>query len=629
MKRRIILVSATLLLVTSLLLVSCNSTTTSNTNNTNGTSTTTTTLAYSVKTTSLSLAPTTSTSVATIVSASVTSTGNWWDRLGTPQYGGTMTVCDSVDPGFWDPNQGTTSASLEFIYMDSLFETNWTTDPSVQNFQLTYWDESYETGNLLQDWEFTSPGVLVMHIRQGIYWQNLPPANGREFDAADVAFHFARMAGLGYGYSKPNDSSYFASDTWENTIQSVAATDNWTVKFTFSTLNPEFIIENMEAPGPTCNIENPETVQAYTNSSNPELTNWHNAVGTGGFILTDFVDNSSASFIRNSNYFATDERYPQNRLPYIDAIKILIIPNTPTAEAAMRTGKIDLMDEISPTDAANMKKTNPDMNEIEVPLGNGLSINPRDDLTPYNNINVREALQMAINLPQIAQYLGGGTDPSPLPLTSNYMTGWGFPYNTWPADLQAQYAYNPTQAKALLATAGYPNGFNTDIVVDSSAPYQDLIQILQSEFAVINVNLSIQVMAHAQFSAYVITGHHEDALCYRSSGSLGLGVYPIRQLMRFVTGGTANDEMISDPKIDAWYAAALNASSVDQIKQVVLAENQYIVQQHYLISLVQPNLFYLSQPWIKGFNGQADATCGTNGPLMVYEYWPRFWINKN
>jgi len=45
----------------------------------------------------------------------------------------------------------------------------------------------------------------------------------------------------------------------------------------------------------------------------------------------------------------------------------------------------------------------------------------------------------------------------------------GFPYSQWPASLQAQYAYNPTQAKQLLAAAGYPNGFNTDIVVDSAA----------------------------------------------------------------------------------------------------------------------------------------------------------------
>ena len=75
------------------------------------------------------------------------------------------------------------------------------------------------------------------------------------------------------------------------------------------------------------------------------------------------------------------------------------------------------------------------------------------------------------------------------------MPGWGYPYNTWTAAQQAQYAYNPTNAKALLAAANFPNGFNTDITEDSSAPYQDLIQVLQSEFAAININMFITLIA--------------------------------------------------------------------------------------------------------------------------------------
>ena len=623
MKKGFAWVIVTCIMVVSLILAACSSTTI--TSNITTTATSTSTATTSMVTTSTATEATTS-----VVTTTTTSTGNWWDNQGTPQYGGTLTVADTTDPGFWDPNQGSVSASLEFCYIDSLFGANWTTDPAVQNYQLTYWDESYVTGDLLQDWEFTSPGNLVMHVRQGVYWQNLPPVNGREFKASDIVFHFDRACGLGDGFTAPADPVYFASNTWDNTITSVSAKDDWTVVMTFSSLNPEFILENMQAPGAFCCIEDPEAVQAYTNAGNPELTNWHNAVGTGPFILTDFVDNSSATFIRNPNYFATDERHPQNQLPYIDTLKIIIIASQPTAEAAMRAGKIDLMDTISPQDAVNMNKTNPDINQIEVPLGNGLCVDPRDDLAPFNNVNVREALQMAINLPQIAsQYFGGNSDPSPLPLTSNLMPGWGFPYSTWPADLQAQYAYNPTQAAQLLAAAGFPKGFNTDIVVDSSAPYQDLMQIIQSEFAAINVNMSIQVMAHAQFTSFVGTSHHEDALDYRSTGSIGLGYYPIRQLMKLETGGTSNDMMVSDPKIDSWYAAALNATGVDQIKQIVHDENQYVVQQHFLISLIQPNVFFLSQPWVVGFNGQYGATCGTVGPLMGYQYYSRFWINAN
>ena len=619
----------TLLIVASMILASCSSSTTATTATTTSSTTITTTTTTTATT---SLGPTT-TSTATsttsvTVTASTTSTGNWWDTLGAPQYGGTMTVNDSTDPGLWDPNGGSILSSLEFLYMDSLFGADWTANPSVQNYQLSYWDESYVTGDLLSDWEFNTPGVLTMHVRKGVYWQNLPPVNGRELTSADILFHMNRMAGLGSGYTAP--VAYYVADAWVAQIKSVAAPDNWTVVMTFGTQNPEFIFENMEAPGCDCTIENPEAVQAYTTPGNPELTNWRNAVGTGPFILTDFVDNSSATFVRNPNYWATDERHPANRLPYVSNLKILIIGNLATAEAAMRAGKIDIMDTIPTNDAVNMKKTNPTMNEIAVPLGNGLCIDPRDDLAPFTNLNVRIALQEAINLPQIAsQYFGGGCDPSPLPLTSNFMPGWGYPYSTWTAAQQAQYAYNPTNAKALLAAANFPNGFTTDITVDSSAPYQDLIQILQSEFAAINVNMSITLMAHSQFSAFVVTGHHETGLCYRTSGSLGLGYYPIRQLMKFQTGGSSNDMMVSDPKIDGWYASAMNATSVDQIKQIVHDENVYVINQNFLLSLVQPYAFFLCQPWLKGFNGQYGSTCGTVGPLLGFQYESRYWIDPS
>jgi len=596
----------TLLIVASMILASCSSSTTATTATTTSSTTITTTTTTTATT---SLGPTT-TSTAT----STTSV--------------TVTVNDSTDPGLWDPNGGSILSSLEFLYMDSLFGADWTANPSVQNYQLSYWDESYVTGDLLSDWEFNTPGVLTMHVRKGVYWQNLPPVNGRELTSADILFHMNRMAGLGSGYTAP--VAYYVADAWVAQIKSVAAPDNWTVVMTFGTQNPEFIFENMEAPGCDCTIENPEAVQAYTTPGNPELTNWRNAVGTGPFILTDFVDNSSATFVRNPNYWATDERHPANRLPYVSNLKILIIGNLATAEAAMRAGKIDIMDTIPTNDAVNMKKTNPTMNEIAVPLGNGLCIDPRDDLAPFTNLNVRIALQEAINLPQIAsQYFGGGCDPSPLPLTSNFMPGWGYPYSTWTAAQQAQYAYSPTNAKALLAAANFPNGFTTDITVDSSAPYQDLIQILQSEFAAINVNMSITLMAHSQFSAFVVTGHHETGLCYRTSGSLGLGYYPIRQLMKFQTGGSSNDMMVSDPKIDGWYASAMNATSVDQIKQIVHDENVYVINQNFLLSLVQPYAFFLCQPWLKGFNGQYGSTCGTVGPLLGFQYESRYWIDPS
>ena len=45
-------------------------------------------------------------------------------------------------------------------------------------------------------------------------------------------------------------------------------------------------------------------------------------------------------------------------------------------------------------------------------------------------------------------------------------------------------------------------------------------------------------------------------------------------------------------------------------KQVIKDANEYVAQQHFVISLLQPNLFAFYQPWLKGYNGQDDAISG-------------------
>jgi len=58
-------------------------------------------------------------------------------------------------------------------------------------------------GQLAESWEFPEPGTHVIHLRKGIHWQNLPPANGREFTADDVVFHYHRIYAMGGAILNP------------------------------------------------------------------------------------------------------------------------------------------------------------------------------------------------------------------------------------------------------------------------------------------------------------------------------------------------------------------------------------------------------------------------------------------
>jgi peptide/nickel transport system substrate-binding protein len=606
-------------MVVSLLLASCNKSTTTS----NAITTTTTTPTTAIVTTTTTPNVTTTTTATTSVTTT-SATGNWWDSLGKPQYGGTMTLQTSATMASFDPYDGELYNQIFTGYMEQMFMSQWTADPSVQNYQLNFWSDDATGGNLVKTWEFTTPGTFVLHLVHNAYWQNIAPSFGRQFTAADVVYHFNRMLGLGGGFTAP--APYWSSVANWKSLTSITATDNYTVTMQWNTPNPEFVLETLEAPDSAQTIEDSDAITAYGN-----LKNWHNAIGTGPFILTDYVDSISATLTANPNYWGHDERYPQNQLPYVNKIVDLIIPNPATALAALRTGKITAIDAITALQAAGVKQTNPEIAQIPVPIGNCNTIDPRNDKAPFNNIQVRQALQMSINLPQIAQtYYSGQSESTPEPLTSTFMPGWGLPYSQWPADLQAQYAYNTTGAKALLSAAGFPSGFTTDIVANSGADL-DLLQIVQSAFSSIGVNMSITVMPSAAFSSFVMVAHSNDALAMRAinQGSLGLTYYPLRQFTKFQTGASSNAAMVNDPTFNAFYTQALAATSTAQVKTILTAANLYVAQQHFVISLLQPYQYALTQPWMKGFNDQYSSISGTSGPLLLFEYGARFWLTQN
>ena len=616
MKKAAIWTFLTCLLVISLVLSSCGSSTTTTT--TAATSSTTT------KTTTSTVSQTTTKTTSTVSTSPTTAlSGKWWDKLGKPVYGGDLVISKFNNIGTFDGSAAAStpgSPSIQNCWQERLVADDWTVDPAVFNYPLAFRPDIYLKGALAESWSFPDPSTFVVKIRQGIKWQNIPPMNGRDFVAADVAYTFHRDLGGGDGFTAP--TPYFSTVANYKPLVSVTATDKYTVEFKWSISNPEMIMETLTVAGSEC-IVPPEAVKQWG-----DLMDWHHAVGTGPFILNDFVSGASATLVRNPTYWGNDERYPQNQLPYIDRLKILIIPDFSTELAGLRTGKIDAMDALTLEKSLSIQKSNPEILQVQYPYGSAYSVDPRNDKAPFSDIKVRKALQMSLDLPTIAKsFYGGAASPDPSGMTSAYLAGWGWPYAQWPQDLKDEYAYNPTAAKKLLSDAGFPNGFTTNCVAHGGGDL-DLLQIVKGYFANIGVNMTIQTMDSASWTSYVRTAQKADALIYNASGSLGISFEPLRQFNRFLsTGGTINWAMIRDPNMDAIYAKMSNATSLDDNKKAIRDGNELVVRQHYLISLLVPNYFAAYQPWLKGFSGQIFALTGEPSPLFMGFYASRFWID--
>ena len=593
MKRGVIWVILTCIMVTSLVLASCNTSAT-----TSGTTSTTKTTTTSVTTSSTTSTATSTSATTSVTTTTTTVAAHWWDSL-TPQYGGEAVSRMTSDPVIWDPYGGGMSQTSFMIgmecYIQRIFCYKYTTEPTVFNFGTTYIPPEYMSGHMLTGWEMPDPVTFVAYLRSDVYWQNIPPANGRQFVASDVAYHYNRELGLGDGFTKPAPV-YVGSASFAPLI-SVTCPDKFTVVWKWKDgTSPLSIVTTLLISTPQNVIECPDAVKLWG-----DLNDWHHSIGTGPYMVADYVSSSSITFVKNPNYWGFDERWPQNRLPYITKRTYLIIVNSATALAAMRTGKIDSLG-VSATDAASMKQAHPELVLTTTPAGLILSVDPMNNKAPFNDIRVRIAMQKAIDMPTIANtYYAGTAIPYPAALTQNQMaaSGWGVPYSNWPQALKDEYAYDVPAAKKLLADAGYANGFQTSCVIKASAD-KDLYLIAQSMFAVIGINMSISVMDDASWTNFVINSKKCDALAARQEGIIGRTTDPFTQLKQFIPINSTDYIGIDDPKINGWFDQAMAAKSIDEVKQILIAENEYIARQHFVVSLTQPSSFGLHWPWLKG-----------------------------
>jgi peptide/nickel transport system substrate-binding protein len=297
----------------------------------------------------------------------------------------------------------------------------------------------------------------------------------------------------------------------------------------------------------------------------------------------------------------------------------------------MRAGTLDIMDRVSHAQMLAMQKTNPEIVPIFNPTTQAVTVQPRFDKAPFTDIRVRKAMQFALDLPAIARdHYHSTVEPYPSTMISRHlskvMPGWGFPYQDWPQELKDEYAYNPDEAKRLFAEAGFPQGFKTNIIVDTASDMV-LFEIIKQAFSEIGIEMEVRPMESNDCTAFVEARKH-DQLVFRQYGPLGHCYAPFQAFTRLKTG--ANDIEVSDPVFDSYYYKAMAAPSEEELKQVMKDMNERVARQHYVVSLLQPREYALCQPWVKGYNGQIHAIwMGVGGPSRLSFYGARFFIDHD
>ena len=586
-----------IMLVGTFLTISC---TTSKTTS----SVTTSTPSTSVSSSSIATTSSTTKSVST-------QSANWWDKFGVPQYGGSISIRVSSLGAIFDTY--TNNFGGHYAWIESLWGPDWTANRNDWSFNSAYIPGKYMKGQLVESWEQLNPSSLTLHINKKAHWQNKAPMNGRAVTAHDLEYYYNRMLGMGNGYTVPIPM-YAAL---RGLVESITVNDEYTITLKFT--KPGIgTLWNFKQVGPSARVEAPEALEAAGGS----YKNKDQAVGTGAFILKEFTTGASETCVKNTDYYGYDERYPQNKLPYVDEFRLVCIPDMATALAALRTGQLDIIETVDITQATSLAKTNPELKQAALPAG-GPGVNLRVDLKPYDNIRVRKALQMAINRPEIAAgYYKGVVDGKPAGNVLPDYKGCNYPYSEWPQSLKDEYSYNPEKSKALLTEAGYPNGFKTKMLASTTEDLQ-LAQAIKAYFLDVGVDTTIEAMDQIALNSITSTRKH-DALLFGGATTSNLQLTLVVHM--FYSGDLMlNKSAIKSPEYDALYDKFSNAATEDEATNIIKSMDKLGLEQHWQIQVCPIVSYNIYQPYLMGYSGEY-----INGfQLGTLFYYNRMWIDQN
>ena len=151
-----------------------------------------------------------------------------------PQYGGTITFARKGEPAGPDAVLSGWWANAYFGgVLEKLGMVDWATPRDKYDFQF-HSPPTYTIGQLAESWSQPDPLTYIVNVRQGVHWHDKPPMNGRELVAEDIAFNFHRMTGTGSGFTERSEHA----TNWAGVqLESITATDKWTVAFDLKELN--------------------------------------------------------------------------------------------------------------------------------------------------------------------------------------------------------------------------------------------------------------------------------------------------------------------------------------------------------------------------------------------------------
>jgi peptide/nickel transport system substrate-binding protein len=401
---------------------------------------------------------------------------------------------------------------------------------------------------------------LVMHPGLAVSWRPLDDTSwefklrrgvkfhdGSDFDAKDVVATFKRAPNV------PNSPASFA--IFLAAVKAVEVIDRFTIH----------ILTHKPAPLLPNDLSNIMIIPArLVDATTTDFNTGKAVIGTGPFKLVEYVPGDHVAMVRNDGYWGDK--------PAWSKVTFRFITNAAARVAALRSGGLQMIDNVPTADIASLKR-DPELRLSSVVSNRVIYLHMDQwrDVTPFaadkagqplaenpfKDLRVRQALSKAINRQAIVdRVMEGQAIPAAQLLPDGF---FGVSPN-----LKVE-RYDPEGAKLLLAEAGYPDGFRLTVHGPNDRYINDdkVLQAVAQMFSRIGVETRVETMPWATYATRA--AKLEFSMMLFGWGDTGETSSPLRAFLatndREKGMGTGNRGRYSNPRLDAVLEQAL--STVD------------------------------------------------------------------
>jgi glutathione transport system substrate-binding protein len=292
---------------------------------------------------------------------------------------------------------------------------------------------------------------FTFHLRHGVTFQD-----GTPFDANAVKATFQRLT---------DPANHLKRQSLFAPLGSIDVIDPFTVKMT---LKQPFGAWVNTMAHPAAAILSPKSIAEFGKDVS------RHPVGTGPYKFASWTTDT-LKVVKNPNFWKPG-------LPKIDSLTIRSVPESGSRMAMLQTNEAQFIFPL-PTELAKAMEKNPNLVVQDDKSIYARFVAMNTMRKPFDDIRVRQALNYAVDkTAMIKVVFNGFAEPLDAPLPPK-LSGYS-KQGVWP--------YDPAKAKALLAEAGYPNGFDSVLWGGNSTITQRGMQFLQQQFAAVGVKVQVE-----------------------------------------------------------------------------------------------------------------------------------------